>query len=116
MLLALAAEQQQQQQREHERGHLASVAEGSGVCGVAQRALTRVFAALDAEIVASGCGGGTTALVALIIDATVFIANAGDCRAVLLRSEAHPESFVQLTRDHRASDSREMSRITKVSK
>ena len=107
MLLALAAEQQQQQQREHEGGPLASVAEGSGVCGVAQRALTRVFAALDAEIVASGCGGGTTALVALIIDATVFIANAGDCRAVLRRGS----STVALSRDHVASDATERARV-----
>jgi serine/threonine protein phosphatase PrpC len=38
----------------------------------------------------------------------------GDCRALLLRPEGHAKECVQLTTDHRATESKENSRILKA--
>ncbi|XP_074588257.1 putative protein phosphatase 2C 27 isoform X2 [Curcuma longa] len=53
---------------------------------------------------------GTTALAALIFGRTMFIANAGDCRAVLGRRGR----AVDLSRDHKPSCSTERLRIEKL--
>lgn len=54
---------------------------------------------------------GATAIVAVVTGRTLTVANAGDSRAVLCRKdgETFPLSF-----DHKPSQDREMSRITKA--
>lgn len=51
---------------------------------------------------------GCTALAALVLGSTLFVGNAGDCRCVLGRKDG---SFVNLSRDHIATDSFERARI-----
>jgi serine/threonine protein phosphatase PrpC len=51
---------------------------------------------------------GATALAALLWGDALYVANAGDCRALLCRDG----SGAQLTRDHNADDSGERRRIT----
>ena len=51
--------------------------------------------------------GGTTALVALILGEKLYVANAGDCRAVLCQNER----AVRLSRDHKPGDAAEHKRI-----
>lgn len=51
---------------------------------------------------------GCTALTALVVDSTLFVANAGDCRCVLGRTDG---SYVDLSRDHVATDPFEKARI-----
>jgi hypothetical protein len=38
---------------------------------------------LESELLAAGLQAGSTALVALLVDGTLFLANVGDCRAVV---------------------------------
>lgn len=70
-----------------------------------------VFARCDAEILArlhrDGVFDGTTALVCIQLDDRLYIANAGDCRAVLCRGGA----AVRLTEDHKPETRREKARI-----
>lgn len=51
---------------------------------------------------------GCTALATLVVNSTLFIANAGDCRCVLGRTDG---SFVELSRDHVATDRLEKARV-----
>lgn len=51
---------------------------------------------------------GCTALAALFVDATLFVANAGDCRCVLSRTDG---TVVNLSRDHVATDPSEKARV-----
>ena len=57
---------------------------------------------------------GACACVGLLRGRRLFVASVGDCRMVLLRSEGAPEPCVQMTHDHRATDSREQKRILKA--
>ena len=56
--------------------------------------------------------GGTTALVAILMDNALHIANIGDCRAVLCRrnEDGQPEA-IALSTDHTPEDPDEMARI-----
>ena len=68
---------------------------------------------LRAEFERSGSNkSGTCALAALMRGHRLIVANLGDCRALLLRSQAHPQSMVQLTTDQRATEPAEHKRIT----
>eukprot|EP00300_Choanocystis_sp_HF-7_P034215 c46816_g1_i1.p1 GENE.c46816_g1_i1~~c46816_g1_i1.p1 ORF type:complete len:364 (-),score=48.57 c46816_g1_i1:46-1047(-) len=75
-------------------------------------ALSRSFRRLSEAIAASpnvpvGCG--TTALVAYLVGDQLFVANAGDTRAVLGReSERHP---TRLSTDHKADEPDEVARV-----
>ena len=71
--------------------------------------LARAFAAVDEGLRAGACGGtcGTTALVALVLGRTLFVAHAGDCRAVLWSNGR----VTQLTHDHKPHCSAESRRI-----
>lgn len=51
---------------------------------------------------------GCTAIAALIVDSTLYIANAGDCRCVLAKKDG---SSCDLSRDHVATDPTEKARI-----
>lgn len=51
---------------------------------------------------------GCTALSALIVDSTLYVANAGDCRCVLVKSNG---KAVTLTKDHVATDPGERARV-----
>lgn len=51
---------------------------------------------------------GCTALATLVVNSTLFVANAGDCRCVLGRMDG---SFVELSRDHVATDRLEKARV-----
>eukprot|EP00210_Caulerpa_lentillifera_P009064 g8649.t1 len=72
--------------------------------------LERGFEATDKAQIAEPRGTrfpGCTALLALFLQDQLFIANAGDCRAVLCRNSA----ALQLTRDHNANDIQERHRV-----
>lgn len=51
---------------------------------------------------------GCTALAALVVDSTLYVANAGDCRCVLGKTNGNA---VDLSKDHIATDSAERARI-----
>jgi len=69
-----------------------------GMAGVLEEALRRAFLATDAEFSAEGSTlVGSTALVALVGRRKIWLANAGDSRAVLARGGAG----IQLTDDHK---------------
>lgn len=51
---------------------------------------------------------GSTAITALIIDSTLYVANAGDCRCVLGKTDG---TALDLSKDHVATDSVERARI-----
>lgn len=76
-------------------------------------ALTRSFSRLSQAIASSAAvpaGCGTTALAAYVVGELVFVANAGDTRAVLRRESARLP--VRLSVDHKASEPREAARVT----
>lgn len=55
---------------------------------------------------------GSCLLVALVQGAKIYIANVGDCRAIV--SERNGSSVVQITNDHKPSDPGEQQRIVKA--
>ena len=57
---------------------------------------------------------GACATVGLLRGHRLLIASLGDCRALLIRREGHAEECVQMTHDHRATDSRERQRILRA--
>lgn len=67
----------------------------------------------DLEFLRVSCAGnppyesGTTALSVLLSDRCMYIANVGDCRAVLCRAG----KAIELTRDHKANSHEEKARI-----
>lgn len=61
-----------------------------------RRAFMRSEAELRAGFERSRDKSGTCALIALLRGHRLFVANLGDCRAVLLRSETHPQPVVRL--------------------
>jgi serine/threonine protein phosphatase PrpC/serine/threonine protein kinase len=74
-------------------------------------ALSRAFQDTDAAFLRatpSSEQSGCTALAALIVNSTLYVANAGDCRCVLGHADA---SARQLTRDHIATDPFERARV-----
>ena len=82
-------------------------------------ALVHAFALAETELrqvyeANPGDRSGACAAVGLLRGNRLLVAWVGDCRAVLIRSEASAESCVALSRDHRATDSQERSRILKA--
>lgn len=72
-----------------------------------KRSLISAFGRADEHFLSSGDSSGSTALVCLVLNQNVWLANAGDCRAVLFsNNRSH-----QLTRDHCPSDARERARV-----
>lgn len=72
-----------------------------------KRSLIGAFARADEEFLRAGDTSGSTALVCVLLRDHLWLANAGDCRAVVFSNKrAH-----QITRDHCPSDYRERSRI-----
>lgn len=71
-------------------------------------ALTGCYEALDREFMETDNNDGTTAISALVVDKTLYVANAGDCRAVVCESG----DTVQLSRDHKATDKDEIARVS----
>jgi protein phosphatase 2C family protein 2/3 len=74
--------------------------------------LTKAFVQIDQDYLAalnnSGtAGSGTTALAAVVWGNTLYVANAGDSRAVLSRSG----KAIELTRDHKPQEPGERQRI-----
>ena len=57
---------------------------------------------------------GTCACAAVVRGHRLIVGWTGDCRALLLRPEGHAKECVQLTTDHRATESKENSRILKA--
>ncbi|PXF48885.1 Protein kinase and PP2C-like domain-containing protein [Gracilariopsis chorda] len=51
---------------------------------------------------------GCTALSALVVDSTLFVANAGDCRCILSRKDG---TVLSLSKDHLATDPAEQARV-----
>ena len=54
---------------------------------------------------------GSCAIVGLLRGHKLIVGWVGDCRGLLIRSEGHSESCKQLSRDHRASESKEHARV-----
>lgn len=70
-------------------------------------ALEKAFIVTDRQIEKEGIGSGTTAVVAFIDGKDLFVANAGDSRAVLDRGR----TVERLSHDHKADDPDEIKRI-----
>ena len=74
-------------------------------------ALARTLMSLEADLVSSSQQAGSTALVALLVDCALHLANVGDCRAVVC-DDAEARA---LTRDHKpASNELEKARLAKL--
>jgi protein phosphatase 2C family protein 2/3 len=65
------------------------------------------LAAISSSAAAAEDSAGTTALVAVVWGSTLFVANAGDSRAVLSR---HGKA-IEITRDHKPHEPSERQRI-----
>lgn len=74
-----------------------------------EASLKSAFLELNDGVKGQNLTGGTTALVALLSKTKVYIANAGDSRAVLLRDN----TTVRVTTDHKPDIPEEQSRIEK---
>jgi len=74
-----------------------------------EQSLKQSFLEMNEMVKTTKKGGGTTALVALIIDKRVYIANAGDSRAVLYRDN----QTIPVTQDHKPDAPAEEERIKK---
>ena len=64
-----------------------------------------------AKAEAIGDGSGSCAIIVLVVDNDIFVANIGDSRAIL--SANHGQELFSLSRDHRPNDDREIKRIVK---
>lgn len=73
-------------------------------------ALHQSFLELHKQMKGDDIKSGTTAIVSLLTAEKVFIANAGDSRAVLCRGV----KAIRLTTDHRPDTAEEIARITKL--
>lgn len=76
-----------------------------------ESALVHAFEDVDAAFLKAAAvteESGCTALAALVVDSTLFVANAGDCRCVLSRKD---RTIVNLSRDHVATDLSEKARV-----
>ena len=60
---------------------------------------------------AIGDSSGSCAIIVLVVDKEIYVANVGDSRAVL--SAAHGQELISLSRDHRPNDDRESQRVEK---
>jgi len=77
-------------------------------CQDVQRALVESFHRVDQTARSiEHKGSGSTALVACVRQDAIFVANAGDCRAVLCRQG----EAVEMSQDHKPSDDFELERI-----
>eukprot|EP01114_Cavostelium_apophysatum_P019480 TRINITY_DN6296_c0_g1_i2.p1 TRINITY_DN6296_c0_g1~~TRINITY_DN6296_c0_g1_i2.p1 ORF type:complete len:334 (-),score=77.35 TRINITY_DN6296_c0_g1_i2:325-1326(-) len=74
-----------------------------------EQSLKQSFLELNEMIKTTNKGGGTTALVALITEKKVYIANAGDSRAVFLKGD----DTTAITNDHKPDLPEEEDRIVK---
>jgi serine/threonine protein phosphatase PrpC len=71
-------------------------------------ACTDALAACQRAIEADGVEGGTTALLVLVLQKQLFVANLGDCRAVLITRDGKGE---RASYDHKPTDPIEEARI-----
>eukprot|EP00755_Sulcionema_specki_P028223 Sspe_Gene.89435::Locus_61203_Transcript_1_1_Confidence_1.000_Length_819::g.89435::m.89435 len=71
--------------------------------------LTTTFVSLDKEMYrkTNGKDGGAACVAACVLDTTLWIANLGDCRAVV----SEGGRAIALTRDHRPTDKGEAARV-----
>lgn len=78
------------------------------------RALSESYLQVDSTLLAAKNAkiSGACVLVAIITETRLFVANAGDCRAVLLPSDQ--DHVLQITVDHKASNAHEKARITEA--
>jgi len=78
-------------------------------------AMKKAFLRTDASYLADVGDAGSTALVAMVRDQQIVVANAGDCRALLLqrgaRAAAAPHHCVALSVDHKPNREDERARI-----
>lgn len=83
-----------------------------------QHALVTAFEALDEQWLVEATqydyDDGSTAIVALAVDHTLFIANLGDCRAVLASTKNKESTAVDLSHDHKPIRADEKERIEKL--
>ncbi|KAL5204629.1 hypothetical protein ABZP36_009500 [Zizania latifolia] len=70
-------------------------------------AIRAAYLATDSEFLSQGARGGACAATALVIEGELYMANVGDCRAVISRGG----SAVALTSDHTAAREDERTRI-----
>eukprot|EP01002_Notosolenus_urceolatus_P007124 NODE_2898_length_1018_cov_12.080495_g2423_i0.p1 GENE.NODE_2898_length_1018_cov_12.080495_g2423_i0~~NODE_2898_length_1018_cov_12.080495_g2423_i0.p1 ORF type:complete len:315 (+),score=27.73 NODE_2898_length_1018_cov_12.080495_g2423_i0:93-947(+) len=80
------------------------------------RAISEAFRSMDrvCHQAVRGADGGSTAVVAVVIETTLYVANLGDARAVLVEADAASDDKVkghQLTRDHKPTLPDERKRI-----
>lgn len=75
-----------------------------------EEALKEAFKLTDDEVAKTGMEDGTTAVVAYLNGVDLYVANAGDARAVLGRGN----TIKRLSHDHKASDPIEKRRIEKL--
>lgn len=80
---------------------------GPYVTSVLDRTLSDVDDAEYEAVLSGSKSSGSTACVAVISESSMTLANVGDSRAVMRRSE----DAIQLTRDHKPSEQDELSRI-----
>jgi serine/threonine protein phosphatase PrpC len=71
-------------------------------------ACTEAFAAAQKVIETENIEGGTTAIVAVVLQKQLFVANLGDCRAVLLTKDGKGE---RASYDHKPTDPIEEKRV-----
>jgi len=71
---------------------------------------TRAFIEIDKQILDKNYSSGTTAVVAVLDQLTLYLAWAGDSRAVLARND----KVVISTKDHKPRDEKEKNRIEKA--
>eukprot|EP01104_Vermistella_antarctica_P009171 TRINITY_DN2337_c1_g1_i1.p1 TRINITY_DN2337_c1_g1~~TRINITY_DN2337_c1_g1_i1.p1 ORF type:complete len:1059 (-),score=167.30 TRINITY_DN2337_c1_g1_i1:1624-4800(-) len=83
-----------------------------------EAALIQTFERVHSSIREYGVGDGTTAVVSVVIDQTLFVANAGDCRTLLVtNADSRDEgvrSFIQASRDHKPYADDERARIVEA--
>jgi protein phosphatase 1L len=75
-------------------------------------ALKHAVLRCEADVLKLGCGAGSTALVAVVVEDDLYVANVGDSRAIIHRRIA-PKTE-QLTRDHKPSEPHEKARLERA--
>jgi protein phosphatase 1L len=83
------------------------------------RALTRAFLKTDEQFLKVARSGfyedGTTSIVAIVRDDEIFVGNAGDSRAMLIRKDTEAKNrVVELSQDHKPNRRDEQERIEKA--
>jgi len=82
-----------------------AAAPGAALGAAIERAESEILRTFSA----AACNAGSTLLAALLLDDMLYIANVGDCRAVLVRGT----DAVQITTDHKPKEEGEAARIAR---